>query len=166
MASIDRRRGGRRHLRPALSVALLCLLVPGLLLVGARPTPVEAATPAWTAYVTLEAAIAGANAVMPIDTGDNVAGTAIPMPFANMEPEGIAVDPTATTAYVATDQDNALVPIDLASGTAPTAIGLPGSTGGALDAAVTPDGNTASSRTAGAATMWTSSICPRGPRRP
>ena len=106
MASIDRRPSGRRHVRLALSAALLGLFLAGLLLVGVRPTPVEAATPAWTAYVTLEGATG--NAVTPIDTGDNSVGMTIPMPDANMEPDGIAIDPTATTAYVSTDQDNAL----------------------------------------------------------
>ena len=139
MASIVRRRCGKRRVRLALTCALGCLFVlPATWLDSAHAPPAGAATTSWTAYVVDQ----GSNSVMPINTATNVAGSSINLPGTVTDPQSIAIDPSATTAYV-TAGNNYLVPIDLATGAAQSPISLPGLSGGEEGVSLTPDGTTA-----------------------
>ena len=77
------------------------------------------------------------NSVTPIDTATNTPG--IPIPVGN-NPDGIAITPNGTTAYVVDNDSNAVTPIDTATNTTGTAIPVGSSPTGI---AITPHGKTA-----------------------
>lgn len=140
MSSVEQRERRRRLLWPLRSVAALCLLalpLTWLLATTTHVTPATAATPSWTAYVVLT----GDNSVVPIDTGDNTAGTPISFSGVVSEPAGIAINPTATTAYVSNFSGDDITPVDLSTGTRGTLLALTGPASGAYGVALPPTGS-------------------------
>ncbi len=87
---------------------------PGAL-VDAHPALAQAAGPAWTAYVVNN----DADAVTPVNTETDTAGTPIPV---GDDPFAIAITPDGRTAYVANQTAGTLTPINLATRTPGAAI--------------------------------------------
>ena len=113
-----------------LAVAACAQANTGAAHTPATPSAARAKT-AVTAYV-----VVSSNAVVPIDTATNIAGTPITV---GSVPDAIAIAANGNTAYVANSASNTVTPIDIDTNTAGAPIPI-GKYPVAI--AVTPDGKT------------------------